>query len=223
MEVRCFWGGGVGRAISRLFFCGCPQRSCAAVFCRGSTKLLLMICRNAKNCVRMTGLVVGYDIRCCADRSRQRRRVPGRCGLQGGKRQEHRGQAFVRKESGIFLVRAGASPGGGPQACPAGSAPKILANPAFGRHWLRSGETTAESGIRLGAGSAREFFRTLARSKNLCAPSPRPLYSKSDGRNPCCPICRILGAYSAKSARGSWSMLLICTISIPFGRFPLAR
>ena len=99
-----------------------------------------MICRNAKNCVRMTGLVAGYHIRCCADRSRQLRRVPGRCKRRARKRQEHRGQAFVRKESVIFLVRAGASPGGGPQACPAGSAPKILANPAFGRHWLRSGK-----------------------------------------------------------------------------------
>ncbi len=171
----------------------------------------------------MNGLVVGYDIRCCADGSRQRRRMPGRCKRRARKRQEHRGQAFVRKESGIFLVRAGASPGGGPQACPAGSAPKILANPAFGRPQTSPWETTAESGVRQGAGSAREFFRTFARSKNLCAPSPRPLYSKSDGRNPCCPICRILGSYSAKSARGSWSMLLICTISIPFGRFPLAR
>ena len=116
-----------------------------------------MICRNAKNCVRMNGLVVGYDIRCCADGSRQRRRMPGRCKRRARKRQEHRGQAFVRKESGIFLVRAGASPGGGrkraPQAPPrkflrirrsAGHRlrpGKQLPNPAFGRVPVRPGNS----------------------------------------------------------------------------------
>ena len=101
------------------------------------------LCEDDRPCCR-------NHIRCCADRSRQLRRMPGRCKRRARKRQEHRGQAFARKESGIFLVRTGDSPGGGPQACPAGSGPKIIANLALEYHRLRPG-TTAASGVRQSA------------------------------------------------------------------------
>ncbi len=71
----------------------------------------------------------------------------GTSAKQGG---EQRGQTSVQAESGIFLVRAGASPGGGPQACPAGSGPKIIANLALEHRRLRPG-TTAASGVRQSA------------------------------------------------------------------------
>ena len=71
----------------------------------------------------------------------------GTSAKQGG---EQRGQTSVQAESGIFLVRTGDSPGGGPQACPAGSGPKIIATLALEYHRLRPG-TTAASGVRQSA------------------------------------------------------------------------
>ncbi len=71
----------------------------------------------------------------------------GTSAKQGG---EQRGQTSVQAESGIFLVRTGDSPGGGPQACPAGSGPKIIANLALEHRRLRPYEhrPDASRGVR---------------------------------------------------------------------------
>ncbi len=181
-----------------------------------------MICRNAKNCVRMTGLVAGITFGAV-------RTAAGSC---GGCRADANGGQESDKSIAVrhSFVKSRESSLCGPEPPPAEARKRAPQAPP--RKFLRIRRSAGtdfargnncrirhSAGCRFGPGifsnpcSIQEFMRT----------QPRPLYSKSDGRNPCCPICRILGSYSAKSARGSWSMLLICTISIPFGRFPLAR
>ncbi len=109
----------------------------------------------------------------------------GTSAKQGG---ERGGQASVRKEAGIFLVRASGG-GAGPKACPAGSAPKILANPAFGRPQTSPWETTAESGVRQSAGYDPRIGTNLLAGQRFAEPAlqlrPRPIRTSTGCEQKC--------------------------------------